>query len=74
MDREVPSSASAHIDTRDFGLATHLDSPKSKNNRHRSKWRVRFDTGVEMLVPPELFGVMKLHLQEKDPEAPKPGR
>lgn len=58
----------AKIDTKDFGLTTHVDSPKSKNNTHRSKWRVRFDTGIDMLVPAPLFDLMTFHLEEKDPE------
>lgn len=59
------------IDTKDFGPMTHADGPKSKNNRHRSKWRIRFDTGVEMLVPEGIFEVMLFHLEEKDPEPPR---
>ncbi|MEM1289770.1 MAG: hypothetical protein AAGH60_15585 [Pseudomonadota bacterium] len=62
---------STKIDTKEFGLATHFDSPKSKENRHRSKWRIRFDTGVEMLVPGALMAVMQFHLQEADPRPPE---
>lgn len=61
---------SAHIDTKEFGLLTHVDSPKTANNKHRSKWRLRFDTGVEMLVPGALMDVMQFHLEESDPKAP----
>ena len=62
------------IDTKDFGLMTHADSPKSKDNRHRSKWRIRFDTGVEMLVPPAMMDVMTFHLEESDPKPPQSRR
>lgn len=59
------------IDTKDLGLMTHADGPKTKNNTHRSKWRVRFDTGIDMLVPDALFDLMIFHLEESDPKAPK---
>lgn len=62
------------IDTMAFGLAAQFDRPKSKDNRHRSKWRVRFDTGIDMLVPPELFEVMVFHLEEVDPTPPRDNR
>ncbi len=63
----MPKADSTSIDTAQLGLATHVDGPKTSNNRHRSKWRVRFDTGVDMYVPASLFELMVLHLEEADP-------
>lgn len=63
----------AKIDTKELGLMTHIDSPKTKDNRHRSKWRIRFDTGIDMLVPEAMFDVMVFHLEEADPKPPSAG-
>lgn len=60
----MPARDEAHIDTKSLGLALSFDSPKSKNNRHRSKWLVKFDTGIEMLVPDDIFTMMTFHLEE----------
>lgn len=54
------------IDTKDLGLALEIHTPRSKKNRHRSKYLVIFDTGIEMLVPEPLFLPMTLHLREAD--------
>ena len=62
----MPKADNALIDTSAFGLATHIDSPRSKNNPHRSKWLVRFDTGVQILAPQCIFETMQFHLQSKD--------
>lgn len=61
----------ATIDTRHLGLATHFDGPNTKGNRDRQRWRVRFDTGIEMLVPDKLFEKMVFHLEENDPKPPR---
>lgn len=54
------------IDTSDLGMMLEAHSPKSRGNRHRSKWRVVFDTGIEMLVPDSLFETMAFHLEQAD--------
>lgn len=62
----MPQADSTHIDTAAFGLALAFWSPKSAKNRHRSKWLIIFDTGVEMLVPLPIFETMRMHLREAD--------
>lgn len=59
------------IDTREFGLLLSADKPRTKQNPHRSKWRIKFDTGIDMLVPEALFLIMQFHLQERDPKPPR---
>ena len=52
------------IDTGSLGLALAIHAPQSLHNSHRDKYKVEFDTGIEMLVPKGLFLDMVLHLQE----------
>ena len=59
------------IDTRDFGLALDFNTLE-----HPGYMRVKFDTGLIMLVPFErgkssMFDNMVFGLEEKDPEPPR---
>lgn len=59
------------IDTRDFGLALDFNTKE-----HPGYMRVKFDTGLIMLVPftpgrRGMFDTMVFGLEEVDPPAPK---
>lgn len=60
------------IPTTQLGLLLKVHTPKSAKNRHRSKYRCIFDTGIEILVPGPLFEIMQFELAESAPKRPQP--
>lgn len=69
----TPKGTNPIIDTAQLGLAISCDGPRTKGNPDRKRWLVRFDTGIAMLIPVEMFMIMQFHLAEKDPAPPKRG-
>lgn len=62
-----PAQHSDKIDTKQFGLALDFNTKE-----HPGYLRVKFDTGLILLVPNNgLFDKLTFHLQEVDPKPPE---
>lgn len=66
----MEAGPSLRIDTKELGMATHVNSQPYWQGILATNIQVVFDTGIVLFVPMALFKTMIFHLEQPNPPEP----